>query len=218
MATNDAHPKVEKQWLGRLPYSEGLTLQNDAVQRRREGTMPDTVYMLEHDPVYTIGRTNDHSSLNEESTPLPYPVFETNRGGKATYHGPGQLVGYPVIDLRSYGQDLHTYLRSIERALVDSCRKFGVEGTTRKGLTGVWCEERKMASIGIGVRHWISMHGFAINVCGDLAPFEHITPCGIGGVEMTSVSHEAGREVNLKEFASVTFQSLQCELASLRQC
>ena len=218
MATNDAHQKVEKQWLGRLPYSEGLTLQNDAVQRRREGKMPDTVYMLEHDPVYTIGRTNDHSSLNKESTSLPYPVFETNRGGKATYHGPGQLVGYPVIDLRSYGQDLHTYLRSIERALVDSCRKFGVEGTTRKGLTGVWCEDRKMASIGIGVRHWISMHGFAINVCGDLAPFEHITPCGIGGVKMTSVSHEAGRDVNLQEFASVTFQSLQCELASLRQC
>jgi lipoyl(octanoyl) transferase len=214
---NAAHQKMEKQWLGRISYDKGLTLQDDAVARRREGQMPDTVFMLEHDPVYTIGRTNDRSSLNEGSSALPYPVFETNRGGKATYHGPGQLVGYPVIDLRSYGQDLHTYLRSIERALVNSCSQFGVNGTTREGLTGVWCEDRKIASIGIGVRHWISMHGFAINVCGDLAPFEHITPCGIGGIKMTSISREAGNEINLQEFASVTFSSLQCELASLRQ-
>ena len=208
---------MEKQWLGRISYGEGLSLQNDAVTRRREGAMPDTVFMLEHDPVYTIGRTNDHSSLNEASSELPYPVFETNRGGQATYHGPGQLVGYPVIDLRSYGQDLHTYLRSIERALVDCCSQFGVTGTTRRGLTGVWCEDRKIASIGIGVRHWISMHGFAINVCGDLTPFEHITPCGIGGVKMTSVSRESGHGINLQEFASAAFASLQCELAALIQ-
>ncbi len=210
-------PKMENQWLGRVTYDEGLTLQNDAVARRRKGEIPDTVFMLEHDPVYTIGRTKDHSSLNKKSSALPHPVFETNRGGQATYHGPGQLVGYPVIDLHSYGQDLHTYLRAMEMALVNCCNQFGVKSTTRKGLTGVWCEDRKIASIGIGVRHWISMHGFAINVCGDLAPFEHITPCGIGGVKMTSVSHESGQQVNLKEFASAAFASLQRELASLIQ-
>lgn len=207
--------KMEKQWLGRVSYEEGLTLQNDAVARRLAGQMPDTVFLLEHDPVYTIGRTNDHSSLQGKSGVLPYPVFETNRGGKGTYHGPGQLIGYPVIDLRSYGQDLHTYLRSLEKALVSSCHEFGVNSTTRKGLTGVWCEERKIASIGIGVRHWISMHGFAINVCGDLTPFEHITPCGIGGVKMTSVSREAGREINLKQFSASVLTCLQCELAKL---
>ena len=208
---------MTKQWLGRISYSAGITLQNDAVQQRRNEQIPDTVFMLEHDPVYTIGRTRDKSSLNEESGKLPYPVFETNRGGQATYHGPGQLIGYPVIDLRSYGQDLHTYLRSLERALVDSCSKFGVASTTREGFTGVWCDDKKIASIGIGVRHWISMHGFAINVCGDLAPFEHITPCGIGGVKMTSVSRESGREINLEEFAAVTFRSLQNELTLLRK-
>lgn len=207
--------KMEKQWLGRVSYEEGLTLQNDAVAQRLAGQMPDTVFLLEHDPVYTIGRTNDHSSLQGKSSVLPYPVFETNRGGKGTYHGPGQLIGYPVIDLRSYGQDLHTYLRSLEKALVSSCHEFGVNSTTRKGLTGVWCEERKIASIGIGVRHWISMHGFAINVCGDLTPFEHITPCGIGGVKMTSVSREAGREINLKQFSATVLTCLQCELAKL---
>jgi lipoyl(octanoyl) transferase len=208
---------LTKQWLGRLSYSEGLTLQDDAVQQRREGKIPDTLFMLEHDPVYTIGRTRDKSSLHGKSNNLPYPVFETNRGGQATYHGPGQLVGYPVIDLRSYGQDLHTYLRSLERALVDACNQFGVECQTREGYTGVWCAGRKIASIGIGVRHWISMHGFAINVSGDLAPFENITPCGIGGVEMTSVSGESGHEISLEKFASVSFHSLQQELTLLRK-
>jgi lipoyl(octanoyl) transferase len=207
--------KMEKQWLGRVSYEKGLTLQDDAVTRRLAGQIPDTVFLLEHDPVYTIGRTKDHSSLQGESATLPYPVFETNRGGKATYHGPGQLVGYPVINLRSYGQDLHTYLRSLEKALVSSCHEFGVNSTTRKGLTGVWCEERKLASIGIGVRHWISMHGFAINVCGDLTPFERITPCGISGVKMTSISREAGREINLKEFAAAVLTCLQYELEKL---
>ena len=217
MAIGKSQLNMTKQWLGRISYSAGITLQNDAVQQRRNEQIPDTVFMLEHDPVYTIGRTRDKSSLNEASGKLPYPVFETNRGGQATYHGPGQLIGYPVIDLRSYGQDLHTYLRSLERALVDSCSKFGVASTTREGFTGVWCDDKKIASIGIGVRHWISMHGFAINVCGDLAPFEHITPCGIGGVKMTSVSQESGREINLEEFAAVTFRSLQNELTILRK-
>jgi len=217
MPIEQSQLNMTKQWLGRISYGAGITLQNDAVQQRRKGQIPDTIFMLEHDPVYTIGRTRDKSSLNEESGELPYPVFETNRGGQATYHGPGQLIGYPVIDLRSYGQDLHTYLRSLERALVASCSKFGVASTTREGFTGVWCDGKKIASIGIGVRHWVSMHGFAINVCGDLSPFEQITPCGIGGVKMTSVSRESGHEINLEEFAAVTFRSLQNELTLLRK-
>jgi len=214
---DDEPLKMENQWLGRVSYGKGLTLQDDAVRRRIAGQIPDTVFLLEHDPVYTIGRSNDKSSLHEKSAVLPYPVFETNRGGKATYHGPGQLVGYPVIDLRSYGQDLHAYLRSLENALVSSCHEFGVNGTTREGLTGVWCEERKIASIGIGVRHWISMHGFAINVCGDLTPFDHITPCGIGGIKMTSISREAGREIGLEQFAAAALTCLQRELVALAE-
>ncbi len=114
-----------------------------------------------------------------------------------TYHGPGQLIGYPIVDLRNCGQDLHKYLRWIEGLLIDFLAGFGIEAQRRKGLTGVWVEERKIASIGVGVRHWITMHGFALNVCGDLSPFDQITPCGISNVAMTSIEKEAGKSVTV---------------------
>ena len=120
--------------------------------------------LLEHEPVYTIGRTPDRSSLRGGSH-LPHPLFPINRGGQATYHGPGQLIGYPIIDLRRCGQDLHRYLRWIEDLLIELLADSGIAATTRDGLTGVWVDDRKIASIGVGVRHWISMHGFALNVC-----------------------------------------------------
>jgi len=131
-------------------------------------------------------------------------VVETNRGGQATYHGPGQLVGYPILDLRHRGQDLHAHLRMIEEVLIESCRHFGVDAGRREGLTGVWVEDRKMASIGVGVKKWISMHGFAINITAEsLRGFFAITPCGIDGVTMTCLSHEAGRDITVAEFAAV---------------
>jgi lipoyl(octanoyl) transferase len=127
--------------------------------------------------------------------------MKINRGGQATYHGPGQLVGYPLIDLRRRGQDLHRYLRALEEILVELCAGYGVVAQRREGLTGVWVGERKLASIGVGVRRWVAMHGFALNVCGDLAPFASITPCGIAGVEMTSLSREAGTDCTVQEVA-----------------
>ncbi|MFN2475516.1 MAG: lipoyl(octanoyl) transferase LipB, partial [Chthoniobacterales bacterium] len=151
----------------------------------------DELLLLEHEPVYTIGRTPDQSSLRGAGH-LPHPLFPINRGGQATYHGPGQLVGYPIIDLRRCGQDLHCYLRWIEEVLIDLLASFEVIAQTRTGLTGVWIEDRKIASIGIGVRHWITMHGFALNVCGDLSAFDHIVPCGITNVTMTSLEMESG--------------------------
>ncbi len=216
--SNDPQPSVAlgKRWLGQIPYSQGLDVQNEAVRARRAGETGDVLLLLEHDAVYTIGRTRDRSSLGDSDAPLPHPVFETNRGGQATYHGPGQLIGYPILDLRTYGKDLHVYLRAIERALIAACGEFGVSAQARESLTGVWCGERKVASIGVGVRHWISMHGFAINVGGDLSPFAHITPCGIGGVEMTSVSVEAGREIGVREFAEAAHLTLADELLRLR--
>ncbi len=165
--------------------------------------LPDTLLLLEHEPVYTIGRTPDRSSLLTPAL-LPHPVETTNRGGQATYHGPGQLVGYPVLDLGRRGRDLHRYLRFLEETLIETLAAYGVRGERREGLTGVWIGARKIASIGVGVRRWVSMHGFAINIAGGeaLAPFRAITPCGLAGVEMTAVSTERGLETGVEEFGA----------------
>ena len=191
------------RWLGRIGYAEALSLQEKMVARKREDARaPDTLLLLEHDPVYTIGRTPDQTSLRG-ATHLPHPVFQINRGGQATYHGPGQLVGYPIIDLRNCGQDLHKFLRWIEELLVELLTSFGIEAQRREGLTGVWVDHRKIASIGVGVRHWITMHGFALNVCGDLSPFAKITPCGIANVTMTSIELESSRSVTVAAAAAM---------------
>lgn len=188
---------------GLISYEQGLLMQEKAVADVLAGNAGERLILLEHEPVYTIGRLRDQSSLRDPAR-LPHPVVETNRGGQATYHGPGQLVGYPILDLRHRGQDLHAHLRMIEEVLIESCVEFGVNAGRREGLTGVWVEERKMASIGVGVKKWISMHGFAINITSEsLAGFFAITPCGIDGVAMTCLSHEAGREISVAEFASV---------------
>jgi len=181
------------RWLGRTSYAEALALQEEIVaSKRADAASPDELLLLEHEPVYTIGRTPDRSSLLGASH-LPHPLFPINRGGQATYHGPGQLVGYPIIDLRRQGQDLHRYLRWIEEALLDLLASYDVAAQTHAGLTGVWVDDRKIASIGIGVRHWITMHGFALNVTGDLAAFDQIVPCGIANVAMTSIEKESGK-------------------------
>ncbi len=198
-----------------MAYGEGLEIQDRAVRQRRAGEIGDTLFLLEHEPVYTIGRTRDRSSLGGDGGHLPHPVFETNRGGQATYHGPGQLVGYPILDLTAYGKDLHVYLRALERALVGACAECGIAAETREGMTGVWSGGRKLASIGVGVRHWVSMHGFAINVCGDLSPFAEITPCGIGGVEMTSLAEESGDEIGVRQFGQTAAAALGRELCAL---
>ena len=184
------------EWLGRIEYQTGLQIQN----KRLESCLSDgveTVILLEHEPVYTIGRLPDKSSLRNADQ-LPYPVFEINRGGQATYHGPGQLVGYPILDLRLRARDLHHYLRELERLLIDLLADFGIRGVSIEGKTGVWIEDRKIASIGVGVRKWVTMHGFALNVASDLRGFESITPCGISGVRMTSISSELEREISLE--------------------
>jgi len=193
-----ATPAFRAEWLGRISYSDGLARQEEIVARKQNDPAdPDRLLLLEHEPVYTIGRTPDQTSLRETSA-LPHPVHVTNRGGQATYHGPGQLVGYPILDLRRHGQDLHKYLRAIEDLMLNLCASFGVEAQRREGLTGIWVGERKLASIGVGVRKWISMHGFALNVTDEsLAAFDHITPCGIGGVKMTSLQREGAAGISV---------------------
>ncbi|MFL6590792.1 MAG: lipoyl(octanoyl) transferase LipB [Chthoniobacterales bacterium] len=189
------------RWLGRMPFGDALELQEKLVAEKRvNDSLGDQLLLLEHDPVYTIGRTPDQSSLRGAQH-LPHPLFPINRGGQATYHGPGQLVGYPIIDLRRCGQDLHRYLRWLEALLIEALGRVGLQASIRPGLTGVWIEDRKIASIGVGVRHWITMHGFALNVCDDLEPFKQIVPCGITNVTMTSIEKETGRCYSLGEIA-----------------
>src|SRR6059036_3654154 len=188
-------------WLGQIKFPDALALQEDIVARKREDRdAADEVLLLEHEPVYTIGRTPDKSSLLG-ATHLPHLLFAINRGGQATYHGPGQLMGYPIVDLRRCGQDLHRYLRWLEQTLIEFLAEYGIPASQRESLTGVWIEDRKIASIGVGVRHWITMHGYALNVCGDLSPFNYIVPCGINNVTMTSMEKETGNSFSVVDIA-----------------
>jgi lipoyl(octanoyl) transferase len=211
------------RWLGRMDFADALGLQEEVVAKKREDReSADELLLLEHEPVYTIGRTPDQSSLLG-AVHLPHPLFPINRGGQATYHGPGQLMGYPIVDLRRYGQDLHRYLRWLERLLIEFLGEYGIAATRREGLTGVWIENpegigagRKIASIGVGVRHWITMHGFALNVCGDLSPFNFIVPCGINNVAMTSMEKESGGSFSVVDVAGAFEKLVRQRVSNLR--
>jgi lipoyl(octanoyl) transferase len=197
--------------IDRISFSAALELQIEAVERCWS-TGEETLFLLEHDPVFTIGRLPDKSSLGSFQR-LPYPVHEINRGGQATYHGPGQLVGYPVIDLRTRGKDLHRFLRTLEQAIIRLANAFQLSARREDGKTGVWVEDRKIASIGVGVRRWVTMHGFALNVSPDLTGFQYITPCGLTGVRMTSLSLETGIEITVQTVQELAARIIPEELA-----
>jgi lipoate-protein ligase B len=188
-----------------VPYPEALALQKRLESARQDGRVPDVLLLLEHPPTYTRGR---------RSTPAELPmgeswyrdqgieIFATDRGGRVTYHGPGQIVAYPVVSLRPYGDDVHEYIRRMERVVVSVLASYGVEAATVEGLTGVWTpERRKIGSIGVHVSRGVTTHGFAVNVNNDLQPFEWIVPCGIDHCRMTSVSRELRREQDMAELA-----------------
>ena len=183
-------------WLGRVPYGDALELQRRLALDRIAGRMPhDRLLLLEHPPVVTLGRTSDAAHVLR---PEGVDLFEVERGGDVTYHGPGQLVGYPILDLTGYRQDLHWYLRTLEQALIEALASLGISAERHPGFTGVWTAggaggKRKIASIGVHVKQWVTWHGFALNVTTDLTAFDRIVPCGIAGVEMTSVEREGGR-------------------------
>jgi lipoyl(octanoyl) transferase len=204
------------RWLGRTEFAHALALQEElAAKKREDASLEDQLLLLEHEPVYTIGRTPDRSSLLG-CAHLPHPVFSINRGGQATYHGPGQLMGYPIIDLRRCGQDLHKYLRWLEQLLIDLLARYDIPAQQRESLTGVWVENRKIASIGVGVRHWITMHGFALNVCGDLSPFDHIVPCGINNVAMISMEKETKKSFTIASVARAVEKLALDSIVTLR--
>ncbi len=200
---NEAIADLRVRWLGRMEFADALLLQEELLSKKREDrSLEDELLLLEHEPVYTIGRSPDKSSLLG-SAHLPHPLFAINRGGQATYHGPGQLMGYPIIDLRRCGQDLHRYLRWLEQLLIELLANYRITAWRREALTGVWIDHRKIASIGVGVRHWITMHGFALNVCGDLSPFNYIIPCGINNIAMTSMEKETAKAFSVVDVARV---------------
>jgi lipoate-protein ligase B len=183
--------------LGRRPYAEVLELQRELRRQRLAGeSTHDDLLLVEHDPVVTLGRSTRQASL-----PLPADelerrgirVVEVERGGDVTFHGPGQLVGYPILDLTRHREDLHWYLRRLEDVLIGALDQLGVPAERNPGLTGVWTRGRKIASIGVHVKQWVTLHGFALNVTTRLEQFELIVPCGIPGVVMTSVAQELGR-------------------------
>jgi lipoate-protein ligase B len=183
--------------LGHRGYAETLELQRALCRRRMAGELDrDLLLLVEHEPVVTLGRGTRTSSLPLPASELErrgVAVHEVERGGDVTYHGPGQLVGYPILDLREHREDLHWYLRRLEDALIGALGGLGIAAARNPGLTGVWTAGRKIASIGIHVKQWVTFHGFALNVINDLSPFGLIVPCGIQDVVMTSVAAELGR-------------------------
>src|SRR5437762_5404685 len=189
-ASQELRPPLGVRWLGRMNFADALQLQEKVVaQKRNDPNVADTILLLEHDPVYTIGRTPDQTSLRGASH-LPHPFFQINRGGQATYHGPGQLMGYPIIDLRNCGQDLHKYLRWIEGLLIEFLGEFDIKGQRREGLTGVWVQERKIASIGVGVPPWSTPRGTALNATGDISPLAPSTQTG--NADVSNNMHQQG--------------------------
>jgi lipoyl(octanoyl) transferase len=184
---------VEIVWLGEVGYREALDLQLVYLDRRAARRIPDTLLLLTHPHVYTLGRAGDEANLlvpREVLAAEGIGVERVGRGGDITYHGPGQLVGYPIVLMEK--PDVHKFVRSIEAALIDAVRAFGVASRRIDGLTGVWAGERKIASIGIGIRKWVTYHGFALNVTTDLSRFRRINLCGLKGREATSIAEETG--------------------------
>ncbi len=184
---------MEIVWLGEVGYREALDLQLSCLDRRAARRIPDTLLLLTHPHVYTLGRAGDEANLlvsREVLASEGIPVERVGRGGDITYHGPGQLVGYPIVLMER--PDIHKFVRSIEAALIDAVRVFGVESRRIVGLTGVWAGERKIASIGVGIRKWVTYHGFALNVTTDLSRFRRINLCGLKGREATSIAEETG--------------------------
>ncbi len=197
---------LEVRRLGRVPYADALALQEELRSRLATGQGGEVVLLLEHPDVITFGRgASDSNALasDDELRASGYDVFRVSRGGDVTWHGPGQLVGYPILDLRCHGSDVHRYLRDLESALIGALADFGIAGRRREGFAGVWLDERrKLASIGVGVRAWRTLHGFALNVDCDLTRFGAIVPCGLAGVEMVSMASVLGHSVEVTSVAA----------------
>jgi lipoyl(octanoyl) transferase len=187
--------------LGVVAYQAALSLQSALVAARMYDAIDDTLLLLEHPHVYTLGRGADAGFLLDP--PADVPVHRVSRGGQVTYHGPGQLVGYPILKLEGAERDVIRYLRKLEQVIIDALAAVAIEGQRRAGLTGVWAGGEKIASIGVGIRRWTTLHGFAINVATDLRFFARIVPCGVAGCRMTSITELGRPAITMVEFAAI---------------
>ncbi len=207
MITSPNLPAIDVRDLGTVGYAEALHLQEDLVRARRTGEVGDTLLLLQHPHVITMGTgTHEENILisAEERERRGVELYRAGRGGDVTYHGPGQLVGYPILDLKPDRCDLHRYLRDLEEVLILTLADFGLAADRREGMTGVWVEDRKLAAIGVRVSSgWITSHGLALNVATDLTYFDAIVPCGIREYGVGSISGQLGREVKLREASDV---------------
>jgi lipoyl(octanoyl) transferase len=198
--------------LGEVPYLEAWDLQRSLAGAVSQGAIPDTIVLLEHPPVVTLGRRTDETAELHVPEGAEVEVVETDRGGKSTYHAPGQLVCYPILDLKRHGRDVKRYVRNLEEALIRTLAPLGVEATCLEGLTGVWLARppRKIASIGVHVSRWVTTHGYALNVDLDPAPFtDWITACGLEDAMFTTIARELGRAVSVDEVRPAAIAALE---------
>jgi lipoyl(octanoyl) transferase len=197
-------PVLEVRRLGLVPYPDALALQRSLVEERRADRVPDLLLLLQHPPVITLGVRGDGGRSNvvaqsSELIALGIDISETGRGGDVTYHGPGQIVGYPILDLRPDRCDVHRYVRDLEQVMIGVCADYGVTAGRIQGFTGAWVGEDKIGAIGVRVSRWITSHGFAFNVSTELRHFDLIVPCGIANRGVTSLQREAGKDLRIEE-------------------
>jgi lipoyl(octanoyl) transferase len=198
--------------LGFIDYKEAWDLQKSTFELRHNKKLQDIIFLLEHPHTYTLGKTADKKHLigsDDFLSENKISVYNIDRGGDITYHGPGQIVGYPIIDLNEWQNDTHKYLRALEEVIIRTCSNYNITGTRVSKYTGVWIENRKIAAIGIKVSRWITMHGFAFNINTDLSLFSGIIPCGISDKEVTSLQKETGRKMDIQEVKSLLVKNFK---------
>lgn len=209
MAKQSTCRTLEGVDLKTIGYRDAWELQRARAELRKAGEVEDRLYLLEHPHTYTLGKTADKNNLVGSPEWLErrgVEVFEIDRGGDITYHGPGQIVGYPIIRLSEWKEDAHEYLRALEETIIRALADYGIEAGRSEGLTGVWVEGRKVAAIGVKISRWVTMHGFALNVNTDLELFRGIVPCGLVGKPVTSMQAELGREIPLDDVKATLFE------------
>lgn len=210
MENQYTYRKLDYYDLGFIGFDKAWELQKNTLQKRIDNKVGDILFLLEHPHTYTLGKTADRKNLISSDEYLKrreISVFDIDRGGDITYHGPGQIVGYPIIHLADWKKDTHLYLRNIEEVIIKTCGDYGLSCGRREGYTGVWIKERKIAAIGIKVSRWVTMHGFAFNITTDLSYFEGIIPCGISDKEVTSLEKELGKSLIISEVKKKILQN-----------
>jgi len=197
MDLKDSH-KILIQDLGFKKYKSVLSLQKKLQKQRIAGNINDTLILVEHEPVYTLGKNSNRDHLLQ-SRDKSVEVYNTERGGEVTFHGPGQLVGYPILDLRNYKKSVSWYMRTLEELTIRVLKEFDIKGSRIKGLTGVWVENKKIAAQGVRISRWVTMHGFSINVCPQLSYYDGIIPCGIFDYDVTSMEECLNKKLSVKK-------------------